>query len=642
MKKTALTISIIIITIIANAQTPTFQWAKGIGGASNDIGNSIAIDAAENIYATGSFSGTVDFDPNAGIYNLISIGSGDIFISKMDALGNLIWAKSLGATSYNSGQAVALDAFGNLYVTGYFQGTTDFNPGTGTFNMTSTASPGSVSTFILKLDVAGNFVWAKQIQGQGTAVATDDAGNVYTTGAYYNTVDFDPGAGIFNLTASGGRDIFISKLDGLGNFVWAKSMGGSVLFDESYSIFIDTNNNVYSTGTFAGTVDFNPGTGIFNLTSGGANDVFISKLDAAGDFVWAKSFGGTVADQGNSITVDVAGNVYTTGMFKGSADFDPGVGTVYLTPVGEHDAFISKLDASGNFVWAKNFGSSFYDEGSSITIDSFGDIYISGLFQGITDFDPNSGIYNLTPSGQDVYILKLTAAGNFVWAKNFGGTTLKTDIVVTTPGTTIYTIGDFDGTADFEPGSGVFNLTSAGLDDFFIHKLGVVAPEVYCSFTYSINNMVVNYAKTNPNCTSFIWDFGNGTTSTINPNPIVTYATPGIYSPCFQCNTPVTCLSCLTITVPSNGNGGTIGVAETIINSAFSLYPNPTNGILNIDLTTLQETELILYNTNGQQTYTTKFNKTTMLDLSGFANGIYSLHLKNETGVTTQKIILNK
>ena len=129
------------------------------------------------------------------------------------------------------------------------------------------------------------------------------------------------------------------------NFEWAKSMGGGNP-DWGNSVAVDASGNVYTTGFFDGTVDFDPGAGTFNLTSAVGYDIFISKLDASGNFVWAKSIGGVNDDWGNSIAVDASGNVYTTGWFMNTADFDPGPGTFNLTTVGSEDIFICKLSVA--------------------------------------------------------------------------------------------------------------------------------------------------------------------------------------------------------------------------------------------------------------------------------------------------------
>ena len=233
-----------------------------------------------------------------------------------------------------------LDGSGNIYVTGYFSGTVDFDPGLGTSFLTST---GSGDMFIIKLNNSGDLVWAQGIGGEVKTILADvildGDGNLYLTGQFRDIVDFDPGAGINNMTSAGGADIFVSKFDTAGNFLWAKSMGGAS-DDEGYEIVLDNGGNVYATGTYSGTADFDPGIGITNLTSAGGNDIFVSKLDANGNFVWARSMGGTSSDEGNDIVLDSSGNIYTIGDYHGTADFDPGAGTSNQ-PVWDHPIFLS-------------------------------------------------------------------------------------------------------------------------------------------------------------------------------------------------------------------------------------------------------------------------------------------------------------
>jgi len=187
--------------------------------------------------------------------------------------------------------------------------------------------------------------WAKAMGGYfsdiGQSIALDGSGNVYTTGYFRGIADFDPGAGVTNLTSAGSYDIFISKLDASGNFVWAKAIGG-LTNDLVFSIALDGSGNVYTTGSFEGTVDFDPAAGFYNLTSVGNADIFISKLDASGNFVWANAMGGTDMENGYSIALDGSGNVYTTGVFAGTADFDPGTGVANLTSAGFYDIFVAK------------------------------------------------------------------------------------------------------------------------------------------------------------------------------------------------------------------------------------------------------------------------------------------------------------
>ncbi|PIY02151.1 MAG: hypothetical protein COZ21_15675, partial [Bacteroidetes bacterium CG_4_10_14_3_um_filter_31_20] len=510
---TFLSALLLLATINLNAQT--LEWAKGMGGTSNDYGRSIALDASGNVYTAGYFYGTADFDPGAEIYNLTSAGSADIFISKSDSSGNFVWAKSMGGTNYDIGNSIALDASGNVYTTGIFYGTADFDPGTGTANLTSV---GNGNIFISKLDASGNFVYAKSVGGtngnEGFSIAIDTSGNVYTTGYFYGTADFDPGAGIFYLTSVSASysDIFISKLDTSGDFVYAKSMGGTN-YDISNSIALDASGNIYSTGYFQGTSDFDPGVGTFNLTSAdSAADIFISKLDASGNFVWAKQIGGTDYDYGRSMSLDASGNVYTTGDFYGTVDFDPGAGTFNLTSGSGAAIFISKLDASGNFVYAKSMGGTNSNLGLSIAIDTSGNVYTTGWLEGTTDFDPGVETFNLTSTGGfDIFISKLSPSGNFVWAKQMGGTSDDYGFFIALDAFgNVYTTGDFIGTSDFDTGAGTFNLTSVGSANIFIIKLK----------QQGVSGFIYN--DINPNCIRDSNEIGlQNRFVTINPGNII-------------------------------------------------------------------------------------------------------------------------
>jgi Ca2+-binding RTX toxin-like protein len=460
---------------------PEYVSSGVIGGSNSDEGYSITIDSSGNIYITGFFEGTADFDPSGNTFNLTSAGNRDIFITKLNADGSFAWAKNLGGSNTDEGYDIAVDNSGNVYTTGFFEGTADFDPDPGnTYNLTS--SGGSYDIFISKLSADGSFAWAKDLgasnDDRGYGLSIDSSGNVYTTGKFRNTVDFDPDPGnTYNLTSSGGiDDIFISKLDADGNFVWAKKFGGSD-WDFGRDIAIDSSDNIYTTGYFSGTVNFDS----FSLTSAGQEDIFISKLNADGTVAWAKEMGGGGFDEGDSIAIDNSGNVYTSGYFQGTADFDPGTGTFPLTSMGGDDAFISKLDADGNFVWAKSFGGSLGDYAEGLTVDSSGNVYISGIFSDTVDFDPGAGTFELTSAGDtDIFISKLNADGSFAWAKNLGGSSgdWSNGITIDSSGN-IYTTGSFQDTVDFDPGLGANLNSSAGSYDIFIHKLEPgVAPTV--------------------------------------------------------------------------------------------------------------------------------------------------------------------
>ncbi len=312
-----------------------FVWARRIGGPGFDQSFDVAVDGSGNVYTTGEFVGSVDFNPGAGVFNLLSPGDWDIFVSKLDSAGNFVWAREMGGPGDEVGLAVAVDGSGNVYTTGYINSFTNFDPVAGPFNLTSA---GGRDIFVSKLDSSGNFVWARQMGGtgddRGLDVAVDSSGNVYTTGSFDETVDFDPGPGVFNLTGSGG---FVSKLDNAGSLIWARQTDGT-----GESMGLDGSGNVYTTGGFSGIADLDPSASVFNLTSAGSSDVFVSKLDSAGNFGWAQQMGGTGLDEGTGMALDGSGNVYTTGRFTGTSDFDPSASVFNLTSAGGRDLFLAK------------------------------------------------------------------------------------------------------------------------------------------------------------------------------------------------------------------------------------------------------------------------------------------------------------
>jgi hypothetical protein len=394
-----------LFTASAFSQTPNFLWATKLGSENDSYSSSIKMDLLGNIYVTGQLSINGEYP--------------DIFILKLDAGNNIIWLKSVTGTSNNHSNDITTDLWGNVYITGNFSGTADFDPGVGTYNLTSA---GINDIFILKLDALGNFIWAKNIgwtgDDYGNSIVTDALGNVFTTGFFHDTVDFDPGPGVFNLNGGINYNIFISKLDASGNFIWAKSIGG-MFGGVGNSISLDASGNIFTTGYFTGTVDFDPGSSAFNLTSNGSDNLFISKLDSNGNFVFVKTI--EAISINFFTTLDANGNLYTIGNFAGMVDFDPGPGTAYLTSLG-NDMFILKLDHSGNFVWAKAMGGiGSNTNGKSLVVDVFKNIYITGSFFGITDFDPGAGIFNLNSiGGNDIFISKLDSLGDFLWTTSIG------------------------------------------------------------------------------------------------------------------------------------------------------------------------------------------------------------------------------
>lgn len=460
------------------AWTPTSpQVAVAVfGDISSDVGSDVALDASGNVYTTGYFIGTVDFDPGVGVVSLTSAGGRDVFVTKMDSSGNLIWAKIFGGIADDTGASLTVDSAFNFYVGGGFRDTVDFDPGNGVSTATAIANQDG---FISKFDSSGNFLWTKTFGGtlddRVASVAVDGSGNVVSAGYFQITADFDPGAGTSSLTSLGSSDSIAWKLDSMGNFVWVRQLGSSGI-DIATAMELSSTGDLFVSGSFIGTGDFDPGLGTANMTSVGIQDAYLVKLNASGNFEWVRQFGGSGADQALGLTVDTAGNVYTIGTFPSSADFDPGVGTELLTSAGSLDVFLVKMDSSGGFVWARQIGGSAADVGNSVKLDATNNVYVTGSFNGTADFDPGVGNANLISAGaSDVFVSKLNSSGGFVWAQQFGGSASDIGNAIAVDATNIsYVTGSFQGTADFDPAVGVANVTSAGLSDAFVMKLDVV------------------------------------------------------------------------------------------------------------------------------------------------------------------------
>ncbi len=317
-------------------------WAKSAGGTAADGVTGITTDASGNVYITGGFqSPTISF----GTASLTNSGINNVFIVKYDALGNVIWAKSAGGTNIQgTARSVTTDASGNVFITGDFQSPT-INFGTITLTNADNTN-NSMDIFIVKYDAFGNVIWAKSAGGiaddVSNSVITDASGNVFIAGYFSNpTITF--GSSI--LTNVGYNNIFIVKYDVLGNVIWAKSAGGTTN-DYSASVATDASGNVFIAGYFQSpTITFDTTT----LINAGNTDIFISKYDALGNVLWAKSAGGTDADFPHSVTTDVSGNIFITGSFS-SATITFGTTTLNNFVSGNQDIFLAKLEPNTNSV----------------------------------------------------------------------------------------------------------------------------------------------------------------------------------------------------------------------------------------------------------------------------------------------------
>lgn len=253
----------------------------------------------------------------------------------------------------------------------------------------------------------------------GFNILRGNSGNLYISGSFRQTVDFNTGTDIYELSTGGiSSDIFYAKYSPEGSFIWAKSNTGGG-WEYTRKMIIDNSENIYLTGNFEGTIDFDPNTGIANLTSNGNEDFFIAKYDSDGNYIWAHNIGGTSYDGIWSIVLDNDGNIYIGGYYSNTVDFDPSTETSICSSVGtSRDMFVGKYNNDFNLIWVKSLGSGEIDQVTDINLDSNGNMYISGTFGNTVDFDTDIGTANLSATGvANVFLAKYDTAFNFQWVK---------------------------------------------------------------------------------------------------------------------------------------------------------------------------------------------------------------------------------
>lgn len=386
-------------------------WINTIGTNLTEYAEDLTVDGSGNIYITGKFSGTMDFNPGTGTFNLTAPGSSEAaYILKLDENGLFKWARAflISGTGFAYGIDIVADSENSPVILGYYKGTLDMDPTPGSDIVTT---KGWQDPFIVKLDSNGMYKWGKTYGGTGhdytTALAIDKNQNLYSCGYFENTVDFDPGSGTHNLTTSGSLNdrAFIQKLRANGDFDWVVApSGGST---EAYTIAISDDGSLYSGGVFYGTTDLNPGTGSYQVTSKGAMDLYVHKLDTSGSFQWAYTAGSKNLEYMSEVTFDRKGNVYVTGSFTDTTDFDPGTGTDIRIPKGKNDAYLVGINANGSYGWVASYGSIDFDKGERVIVDPAGDLLITGYFSDTVDFNPGSSSNLMVSQGaSDTYIVK--------------------------------------------------------------------------------------------------------------------------------------------------------------------------------------------------------------------------------------------
>ncbi|NEO54934.1 MAG: DUF4347 domain-containing protein [Okeania sp. SIO3B5] len=494
------------------------EVAQKIG---NEWGLGIATDSNGNVWATGYFSGSIDIDGD-GNNDLISNGYEDSYVVKFDSDGNLLFAQNIGSGADGEiGYGIATDSDGNAWATGRFFGSIDID-GDGNHDLTSN---GSLDSYVAKFDSNGNLLFAQNIGGsssdEGHGIATDSDGNVWATGSFQSSIDID-GDGNNDLTSNGFYDSYVAKFDSNGNLLFAQNVGDRSS-DEGHGIATDSNGNVWATGSFKGSIDID-GDGNNDLTSNdryGRYDSYVAKFDSNGNFLFAQNIGSNSNDHGYDIATDSDGNAWATGSFGGSIDID-GDGNNDLTSNGDGDSYVLKFDSNGNLQFAQNIGGSDGDYGYGIAIDSNGNVWATGDFDGSIDID-GDGSNDLTSNGSlDSYVAKFDNNGNFLFAQNIGGgLSGRGRGIATDSNGNVWATGKFSGSTDID-GDGNNDLTGRG--GYIVKFSENTSPSQPVRFDFNGDGIADILWRNSTNGANSIWLMNDDGTrnSSVNPGRVDT------------------------------------------------------------------------------------------------------------------------
>jgi len=446
---------------------PTLGYATYLGGTGSDTANGIAVDSSGNAYVVGSTSST-NF-PIVNPKQSFSGGNSDVFVAKLNSTGSaLTYSTYLGGSQNDSATSVAINSAGNAFVTGYSE-SSNF----------PTASPrqaslqGSRDAIVFELGTTGNTLVYSTYHGGsgdevGAGIAVDSSGNAYVVGSTTST-NF-PTASAYQSTYKFVSDAFVTKFNSTGSAMTYSTYLGGTDYDEGDGIAVDSSGNAYVTGTTSST-NF-PTVSPRQASSGGFQDVFVTKLNAAGSApVFSTYHGGNGYDVARGIALDASNNIYITGM-TGSTNF-PTAGPIQANNAGSNDAFVSKLNSAGSgLVYSTYIGGSGLDSAQGIAVDSSGNAAIAGWSYSTPNFpavNPLQSIPSENSGGYESFVAKINSAGNgFLYSTYLGGVGSDSALGVATNATATYVVGYADG---FPVTAGAFQTTNAGSGDAFIAKI---------------------------------------------------------------------------------------------------------------------------------------------------------------------------
>ncbi|RQO29662.1 hypothetical protein DBR32_15500 [Taibaiella sp. KBW10] len=630
--KSLYTFLLILICVSLKVKAQDFVWMKQIGGTADEYITDKAFDGNQQLVSVGNAHGIVDLDPGPNVFMVQgSNNSPKTFVQKMDTDGNIIWIETIGGTGYIYTEALTIDAANNIYITGYFRGSIDFDPGPGQQIHTSTAAISSI--FFMKLRANGSLEWVKVLEGtaqnvnQGFDIIVSKENGIYVSGTFGNgNIDFDPSAGMYLLSAPV-RHIFVAKYTVEGTLIWAKSYGGDGP-EESCVMDTDYQGNIYLAGQFSTNCDFDPGPATQMPYPNSQEKLYVLKWDKNGNFKWVRCFVGTGGSSYcNDIDYDNEGNLYVCGGFSGTMDFNDGGDGGFMTSTSTLSSYVVKLDTAGAYRWSFSFETSEAYRGH---IDPYKNYYICGYYyMPNVDFDPGATVHTLPMTGNvQSYIAKYDSGGHFLWARGIQSSAVsRAKTLALDPTGNIYMSGQFNQSADFDPGIGAYNATANGADDIYLLKLF----QCYLDPGVTVQNQTITAQATG---VSYQWiDCNTGQAITGATNASFTPVQTGSYAVVLSSiNGCKDTSNCTAIRIDPNS------IEARKLSEQIQLYPNPGTGTYHLILPEgYTQCQVGVYDLLGRLILSQHIDqRTSILNLNAPA-GVYFIHIGLQNGLVLKR-----
>jgi hypothetical protein len=640
-----------------------------LSNTDNIFATASCFDSDGNIYIVGSFKGTVDMDPGAGITDITSIKNSG-YVAKYDKNFNLMWVNSFTDANYTYIKDVQVNSQGEVFIGGYYFGTEDLDPSGATVNITHATT---ASTFLAKYSGGGAYVSHFENFGRGSIfLDIDKNDNLNVVGNFESAYDFDPSGGTTMLTPVNSKETYVAQ------YTSSLALNFAYTFENSnpitvYKINSDNSSNLIIYGNFEGAQDFDLGAGTQNLSSGADEHSFLYKQSSTGNFSWVREYDWIIPFSLNNfskkIDFDNDDNVYFGNYFRDSINVDMGVTNKKLYADGQAEALLIKYDSSGNYIGEISFGSTgslSYATFSTLNVDGYGVIRTEGRMRAVDDFDPSPydsvsiSIYSGSYNG-------FYAKYNQLRADNVSATSIcagsTINVSYSNPfdlkANNTFTVQLSDSLGNFANATSIGSLSSALSSGTIV---ATIPNNTTGSAAYRVRVISSSPALTSERNDDDI-EVKTIDTSTITNALTVTATESGATYRWLDCDNNNAVISGETaqsftaiisgnyaVELTKNGctdtsscvNISTVGVSENTLANDINIYPNPANNVLNVTLNNFNsDDKIVFYSVVGKVVLSQKITqKNTTINTSKLVNGVYVLSIPTKN--ITKRVIINK